>query len=248
MRKPILAFLETADAMRAELTEIEAKLADLDATRERSRMERGNKVLELTRASDPGIERAVKALTDQLRGLDETLVTLRARRRELTGRLKPMTPVAAQLVEVRQAPGLTKAQADLDAARDALQTYERNAHKGDDKATAVKARLQVLRAKADDAKAVRDALLPAHRLALTEALRPIVLRAAEELLAASQAFTAARLMLCEAAGLAPNAVGAGGALAHMSGLDGRAAFTGEALARDLLMRWADPEILGVAAE
>ena len=112
----------------------------------------------------------------------------------------------------------------------------------------MEARLQVLRAKADDAKAVRDALLPAHRLALTEALRPIVLRAAEDLLAASQAFTTARLTLCEAAGLAPNAVGAGGALAHMAGLDGRAAFTGEALARDLLMRWADPEILGVAAE
>lgn len=241
-------FRSSTARLEAELAEIEATLANLTDERENLRLDRGWRIVHRGAATDTKMDREVREMTERIASLDEAIKAKRARRREIQDALRPVSAGAAAIAGVPMPAALVAAQDALNQARLeraellAEATTAINAGKDTaasrlrDKIDAVEDRIQKLRVE-------RAAQLEPYHAALADTLRPVVVKAAADLLAASRAFIEAHRVLREAAQAMP---GGPSQLAAVTDLDPTGAQRGEQLAAGILDVWASAE--AVAAE
>lgn len=241
-------FRSSTARLENELAEIEATLANLADDRENLRLDRGWRIVHRGAATDTKADREVREMSERIATLDEAIRAKRARRREIQDALRPVSAGAAAIAGVPMPAALVAAQDALNQAR--LERAELlsetttafNAGKDTapsrlrDKVDAIEDRIQKLRVE-------RAAQLEPYHRALADALRPVVVKAASDLLAASRAFIEAHSVLREAAQALP---GGPSQIAAAIDLDPAGAQRGEQIAAGILDVWAGAE--AVAAE
>jgi hypothetical protein len=222
-------------APEAELADIEAQLARINAEHEAIRLEAAHAALE--RPSDVRDARILELHRRMSARANERKV-LRRRRREVSEILNPVSPAKA-LINVPMTPALVRTKEKLAAARDEraeVIATGRAQDGGDSAARKLRTALDEVEGRITKLRSEEAREREPYSAAVRKALQPIVRDAAEDLLEAAQQAQAAMTALTEAAQSMPPVPGQGNPLAEVGFINTAPTRAMEQLALRLLDR------------
>lgn len=224
-------------AIAAELEDIAAKLAVLDAEREEHRLAAAEILMDRASTTGGNVDKAVQAHHDRIAAIQAERRGLKALRRQLQEDAAP-PPVGSDVVAGVAMPAELKAtMVDLEKARSARLALIRTGPSGQGATSMVafNAECQRLEDRIRELRVKRQSLIEPYHLAVTEALAPLLRERAEVLREASAAFIDAMTQMSELAQrVPPVAPGMGNGYEGLGGCDIRGAL----YALTLATRWA----------